>query len=503
MSNAAATVNLAALRRWWRGQTGPLVLLAGVKLAIHLATNGVYGFQRDELYYILSGQHPAFGYVDYPPVTPMLARLDTTLFGTSPWTLRILTAIVGVLLVLLTGLCAREMGGGRSIQALAAFVALVCPLLLGANWLFQTVTFDQLTWLIAMYLMLRLLKSYSPRLWLLLGLDIGIGFETKFTILALGIGIAVAVLSCARLRARLRTRWPWIGLALAVLLALPNLAWQTANGFPTLTYISNHSADISQSGGIATFLATFLLYMGPVVLPLWIAGWFVLFRDERLRPLGVIALVAILVLLPEGKAYYPAPTILFVLAAGCVGVGRIAARPRRRWIAAIIVASLLETAVLIRVGLPLVPTASLHSSGLDKIRQDFADTVGWPELTAQVGAQYNALPSAQRATTAILTANYGEAGAIDIYGPHLGLPQALSGHLSFWYWKPPRVSASTLLTVGYAPAELRFLCGSITQVGAVVIPYSVSNQEQGTPILLCTDLRESLDGAWAALKHFA
>jgi predicted membrane-bound mannosyltransferase len=181
LSNAAATVNLAALRRWWRGQTGPLVLLAGVKLAIHLATNGVYGFQRDELYYILSGQHPAFGYVDYPPVTPMLARLDTTLFGTSPWTLRILTAIVGVLLVLLTGLCAREMGGGRSIQALAAFVALVCPLLLGANWLFQTVTFDQLTWLIAMYLMLRLLKSYSPRLWLLLGLDIGIGFETNFT----------------------------------------------------------------------------------------------------------------------------------------------------------------------------------------------------------------------------------------------------------------------------------------------------------------------------------
>jgi hypothetical protein len=136
------------------------------------------------------------------------------------------------------------------------------------------------------------------------------------------------------------------------------------------------------------------------------------------------------------RSDYPAPTILVVLAAGCVGVGRPVARPRRRFIAAIILASLVETAALIRIGLPLVSTASLHSTGLDKIRQDFADAVGWPELTAQVGADYRALPAAQRATTAILTSNYGEAGAIDIYGPRLGLPQALSGHLSFWYWKP-------------------------------------------------------------------
>jgi Dolichyl-phosphate-mannose-protein mannosyltransferase len=380
----------------------------------------------------------------------------------------------------------------------------VCPLLLGANWLFQTVTFDQLTWVVALYLVLRLLKEGgSPRLWLLLGIDIGIGFETKFTILALCAGIAIAVLSSADLRARLRTPWPWTALAIAVLLALPNVAWQVANGFPTLTYVTNHSADISQSGGIATFLASFVVYIGPLVLPLWIAGWFVLLRDARLRPVGLMALVALLVLLPEGKAVYPAPTILVVLAAGCVGVGRITGdRSRHRFIAAIVVASLIETAALIRIGIPLVPTASLHSAGLDKIRQDFADTVGWPELAAQVGAQYDALPAGQRAATAILAVNYGEAGAIDIYGQGLGLPQALSGQLSFWSWKPAHVPATSLLTVGYAPADLRFLCGSITKVSTVVVPYSVSNQEQGTPILMCTSLKESLDDAWPALRHF-
>jgi 4-amino-4-deoxy-L-arabinose transferase-like glycosyltransferase len=417
----------AALSHWWRGATAPLLALSAVKLAVHLATNGNYGFHRDELYYIASGQHPAMGYVDYPPVTPLLARLDTSLFGTSPGALRVLPAIVGALLVLLTGFCAREMGGGRGTQALAAFVALVCPLLLGANWLFQTVTFDQLTWLIAMYLLLRLLKSNSARLWVALGLDLGIGFETKFTILSLCAGIVAAMLSSADLRSRLRSRWPWICLGVAVVLALPNLAWQVANGFPTLTYISNHSVDISQSGGIPTFLANFLLYIGPVVLPLWIAGWFLLFRDARLRPIALMVLVAILVLLPDGKAVYPAPTILVVLAAGCVGVGRIRARGlRRRLVAAVVTASLVETALLIRFAVPLVATASLHSAGLDKLRQDFADTVGWPELTSQVDAAFNALPAAQRADTVVLAANYGEAGAIDVYGRAGGTVQVLS-----------------------------------------------------------------------------
>jgi 4-amino-4-deoxy-L-arabinose transferase-like glycosyltransferase len=494
-------VNLATLRSGWRGPTGPLVALAGVKLAIHLATNGVYGFQRDEMYYVVSGRHPSLGYVDYPPVTPLLARLDTAVFGTSPWTLRLLTAVVGALLVLLTGLCAREMGAGRGIQALAAFVALVCPLLLGANWLFQTVTFDQLTWLVAMYLVLRLLRADSRRVWVLLGLDLGIGLETKFTILALCAGLAVGLLSASRLRARLRTPWPWVALAITVALGLPNLAWQLANGLPTLTYVINHSADISSSGGILSFVGNFLLYVGPVVLPLWIAGWFVLLRDPHLRPLGVAAGVAIVLLLPVGKAYYPAPTILVVLAAGCVGVGRVAAdRRRRRIVAAVLVASLIETAALIRVGLPLVPTASLHAAGLDKLRQDFADTVGWPDLAAQVGARYRALPAAQRSSTVILAGNYGEAGAIDLYGA--GLPEAVSGQLSFWFWKPAHLPATALLTVGYQPADLRFLCGTLTRLGAVVIPYSVANQEQGTPILLCTGLRETLDHAWPELRHF-
>lgn len=289
-----------------------------MKFLIHLATNGVYGFQRDEMYYILSGQHPALGYVDYPPVTPMLAWLNTSIFGISPWTFRLFPALAGALLVFLAGLCAREMGAGRGIAILASLVTLMSPLLVGANWLFQTVTFDQLTWLIAIYLLLRILRTGDGRLFILLGVDIGVGLETKLTILALRAGIVAAVLVSRDLRPFLRTRYPWIGLVIALALFAPNIAWQIANAFPSLTYVRNHSADIAGSGGSVTFIADFILYTGPLILPLWIAGLVFLLRQQRLRPMGVLTAVAILVLLPEGKAYYPAPTIPLVLAAGCM-----------------------------------------------------------------------------------------------------------------------------------------------------------------------------------------
>ena len=493
---------VAAIRRWWTRPTAPLVAVAIVKFVAHLTTNGVYGFQRDELYYIISGQHPALGYVDYPPVTPMLARLDTLIFGISPWTLRLFPALAGAIVVFLTGLCAREMGGGRAVCILASLLALLSPLLLGANWLFQTVTFDQLTWVIAIYLMLRLLRTGDRRLFVLLGVDLGVGLETKLTILVLCIAIAVAVIASREVRPLLRTRYPWIGLAIAIALAAPNFAWQVANGFPTLTYISNHSADIANSGGIGMFVEDFLLFTGPLILPVWVAGMVFLFRDRRLRPMAVLTVIAIALLLPEGKAYYPAPTIPVVVAAGCVAAGRIAS-PRRRHLAmgAAAAGAALEMVVLLPIALPIVPTSSLHAIGLDSLRTDFADTVGWPELAAQVGSVFDALPPSERAAASILADNYGEAGAIDVYGT--GLPQAISPHLTFWFWKPHDLRVSTLVTVGFDPADLRFLCGTVTRAGSVTIPDSVANQEQGTPILVCTNLRESLDTAWPALRAFS
>lgn len=494
---------MSALRLFWRRPAAPLLLVAALQLAIHLATNGLYGFHTDELYYVLSGRHPSLGYVDFPPATPMLAWLSTSIFGISPWTLRLFPAIAGAVVVFLAGMCAREMGGGRGASAFASVVALLTPLMLG-TWLFQTVGFDILTWTVAIYLFLRILRTGEARLFLLLGLDLGIGLETKTTILGLCAGIAIAILASGDLRRLLRTRYPWIGAAIAIGCAVPNLAWQAANGFPTLTYIRNHGGDISSGGGVAAFVEVFVLTLGPLLLPLWIAGLVFLFRDPRWRPVGVLTVVAILLFLPDGKGYYPAPTTPVILAAGCVAVSGIVSTTRRRWANGLVIAAgALEAVVLSTLLLPLTPAASMHQSGIDRMNPDFANTVGWPQMTAQVAAVYHALPPDQRAKTAILTGIDGQAGAIDIYGPQDGLPQAISPHLSFWYWKPAHVDATTLVTVGYQPSELAFLCGTVTRAGTVQIPYSIDNLNQGTPILVCTDLRESIDAAWPALRNFS
>lgn len=381
-------------------------------------------------------------------------------------------------------------------------VALLSPLLLG-TWLFQTVAFDQLTWMIAISLLLRILRTGDRRLFIPLGIDLGVGFETKVTIVALGAGIAVAVLVSRELRPFLRTPYPWAGLVIALVLAAPNVGWQIANGSPTLMDMSNHRADIAQAGGITSFVGVFILTMGPLLLPVWIAGLVVLLHDPKLRPLGALVIVVILLLAPEGKGYYPGPTIPLVLAAGCLAVARIVARTRWRRVTGLVVTGgLLEAALLLPIILPVVPISSLHTLGIDALNPDFANTVGWSAFTTQVGAVYNALPPAQRARTAILTSIDGQAGAIDIYGREEHLPPAISPHLCFWYWKRANLDATTLVTVGYHPSDLAFLCGTITRAGAVPIPDAMVNLNQGAPLLVCTNLRESIDAAWPALRNF-
>ncbi|GAC1641377.1 MAG: glycosyltransferase family 39 protein [Chloroflexota bacterium] len=495
-------VDMAAVWRWWQRPSSTLLVIATASLAIHLATNGIYGFHTDEFYYIESGRYPALGYVDYPPVTPMLAWLNTSIFGVHPWTLRLFPAIAVALVVFFAGLCAREMGGGQWASVLAATVALLSPMLL-ATWLFQTVAFDQLTWMIALYLLLRILRTGESRLFLLLGLDLGVGFETKFTIMGLYAGIAAAVLVSRDLRSFLRTPYPWIGLVIVIVTALPNIAWQVANDFPTLAYIRNHGTHIAAGGGLVSYVALFLLSMGPLLLPLWIVGIVVLWRNARLRPVAVLVVVAI-VLLAEGKGYYPAPTIPLVFAAGCIGIERMTGHARRRWMTGLALAGgLLEALILLPIILPVVPASSMHARSIDTMNPDFANTVGWQDMTAQVGDVYNSLPAAQRAHAAILASIDGEAGAIDMYGGGERLPRAISPHLSFWYWKPANLTATTLVTVGYSRSDLAFLCGTAVRAGTVTMPYSIVNLEQGAPMLVCSNLRESINAAWPRLKNFS
>ncbi len=445
-----------------------LLGLALVKLLAQLATAGRYGFHRDELYYLAAGQHPSFGYVDYPPLTAMMARLSTLVFGHSLVGLRVWPAIAGAVIVVLSGLIARELGGSRSAQVLAGLLVLCSPMFLGGNSMFQTVTFDELMWAVCLYLVARLLaRGGPPRLWLAVGFAFGVGLETKYTILVLGMGLAVGLVLTAQ-RRWLATPWPWLAALIAAAMLAPNLVWQAVHGWPTLEFLGNHNADMAAENPPTRFLSEQLLLIGFVAVPLWVAGLVHLLRRPPFRVLGVAAAVVMLVLLVQrAKSYYAGPVYPLLLAAGAVSFERFVSRrpsPRRR-------------------------------------RRLVRSTVRVLVVVGAVAGAYRALPPDQQATARVLASNYGEAGAVDWFGPRLGLPSAISGHDTFWFWRPRHETLGPLVTVGYQATELQPLCGDLRHVGTVTNSAGVANEERGGPIFLCRDLRMPLE-SWPGFRRF-
>jgi 4-amino-4-deoxy-L-arabinose transferase-like glycosyltransferase len=468
-------------------------------IALHLATNGTLGFHTDELYYLDCGRHPAFGYVDFPPVVPFLARLETGLLGVSPWALRLLPSLLGGFLVALSGAYVRRLGGSLRLQALALLTAIAAPFLLGSNWVFQTVTFDQVTWMVALYWFLCLVVDRRPRYWIYLGITIGIGLEVKYTIVGLILGIGIAVLVTPSLRTQLRTKYPWIAAGIALLIWAPNLVWQVVEGFPSLTYISNHGGS---GGGPLIYLIEFAVYFF-FLLPLWLAGIISLFRSRRLRPIAIACAVPLLLFLFVGKSYYAAGTVPIAVAQGLMVISQIK-RPRLRsgLQIAVVVASLLEFVTFFQLVVPITPPDRLHATGLDAKNPVFADSVGWSDIAKQVTTIYLDLPASERSDTVIISAYYGVPGALQIYGDHHILPVVVSPQLSDFYWLPNNLTATAALMVDYRPSDVAWMCTSPTLIAHLTVPYEVKGLEQGAPVTFC-QLKAPIPRIWGQLRNFS
>ena len=479
----------------------PVLAAAVAKLALHLTVIERYGWHRDELYYRAAGQHLGLGYVDFPPVTALLASVDHALFGDSIAALRLFAVVAGCISVVVCALIARELGGGATAQALAAVAAAAAPVLLATNALFQTVSFDQLAWAVALFLLVRILRTGDHRLWPLLGLAAGLGLETKYTIVVLLFGIALGLVADGRGRALLRTRGPWIAAGVALLVMLPNLWWQARHGWASFDFFV-HPARSATDESRPKFLASLILNGGPVALPLWVGGLVSLLRNPAVRPLGVAAATVIaLFFVLGGKSYYAAPIYLLLFAAGAVAFERVTTgRPRLLRLGAIVVLAVGVIPPLAQV-LPVRSEHDLVKSGLWNDRSDYADEIGWPELADQVARVFQALPPAERGRAGVVAENYGEAGAIDLFGPSRGLPHAASGHLSYSYWRPPRRGATTVVSVGYRASQAAPYCASARQVGSVTNRDGIHNPEFGAPILVCR-LKRPLGQTLPHLRHF-
>jgi len=494
---ATATTSRA---RAWLAVPWPVLAIAGLMVALLVAVSSAYGFHGDEMYFVVAGQHPAFGYVDQPPLTPLLSAASVALLGVSPTAVRILPAFEMGLIVVLVALIARDLGGSRRAQVLAAITAALSGYL-GAGHLDTTTDPDLLAWAIVLWLLVRLLDGGDRRLWLVLGVTTGIGLENKDTLLFLGAGLVVG-LALARRWDVVRSPWAWAALGIAVLLWLPNLAWQAANGWPQISMaraIAGYAAD-----NRAQVVPLLWLFTGPLLFPVSAAGllWVLLAKAAApWRAIGFAALVALgIVLVSGGKAYYAIGSAPVFMAAGAIVVDHWLARGHIRIKAtSFAVAAALSAAAIALLTLPVLPVATYATSGLPAAVPDVANQVGWPQYVATVEGVVAALPAPERARAVIVTNDYSEASPLVLLGS--GLPPVYSGHNAYWDWGPPPPDRTVVVHVGdWRPADWSAFFVGCQMVAHVDNGLGVRNSMQGEAIWVCTGLRHPWSTMWPELR---
>lgn len=469
-------------------------LTAGAVVSLLLSVSGRYGFHRDELYFVVAGRRLDWGYVDQPPLTPLIARAAETVAGTSPTALRMMPALAIGVVVLLTASMAERLGGSRRAQVFAAIAAGGSGVALAVGHLLSTTSFDYLSWTLATWILIRLLDDADRRWWLALGSTIGVGLLNKHLIGVFAVAVLIALLATRR-RSLLASPWPWAGVVIAALLALPNLVWQFANGLPQLEM----SAALARrsDGPVAFVLEQVGLLSIVLVVPAAVGAWQLL-RDPRLerwRPIGItFVLLFAFFLLAGGKSYYVAPMYPVLLAAGSLWFERLEGL-RRNLMAG---ASAVGIAAGLFIALPLLPPSAI--SALDATGE-LGETVGWPELIDQVSTIYRSIPETDRTDVAIFTGSYGEAGAIDVLGADTGLPPAFSGHNNYWLWGPP-VEHGPIIGIGAIGDVLRRVCPDVAEVDQISNPYGVENEEFGLPLYLCLSPDGQLTDIWNDVKHY-
>jgi Dolichyl-phosphate-mannose-protein mannosyltransferase len=503
-----------------RFTSGPAIVayVAAAKLLFHLLTATRYGIFRDEMYYFACSEHLAWGYVDQPPLIALVIWITRHIFGSSVFALRLPAAMAGAALAWLAGKLARELGGGRFAQALAALAVFMVPIYLIMNHWITMNAFEPLIWIGCLWCVVRAINRGDEKYWFWFGVLAGLGFETKYSIVFFLLGVFVGVLATPERRI-LKSKWLWLGALSAFLIFLPNFIWLVRHGFPFIELMHNirmTSRDVVR--GPLAFVLDQGQIMNPVLFPLWLAGLAWLFFSQagkRYRVLGwtyLVVLATFIVL--KGKNYYLAPIYPMLFAAGAVAFERVTSR---RWVwtrAAYIALLVLFTAMLAPIFAPILPVESFiryqQKLGIEPpkaeneptgpLPQYFADEFGWEDMVREVARIYHSLPPEERARTAIFANSYGQAGAIDYFGPKYGLPKAISNHQSYWYWGPRDYTGEIVIVLGSDGSGDRKHFKSVEVAGRADNPYS--RMDERYSIFLCRGLLWDFKTVWPKMKKW-
>jgi 4-amino-4-deoxy-L-arabinose transferase-like glycosyltransferase len=484
-----------------------LSALAAVVMVVHFLMGNGYGFHRDELQFLDDARHLQWGFVPYPPMTSFFGRMAIAMFGISVQVFRLPAAVVNAVSLVLAGLMAREMGGGRAAQIVALLLCL--PIALAMSSLMQYVSFDMLAWSVLILSTAAVLRTGDERFWLGAGLGLGLGVLSKYAIAFPLVSLLAGVIVLPSQRRHLKSRWFWMGALLAVVIAAPNLIWLVRHHFVTLQmehFIHARDVRIGRAQGYFTDQLKFMMFG----LPFAVGGLVALLRSPRFRLLSVFYLgPLVLFALVKGRGYYLLPAYPVVYAAGAVGLERWLAARRKAvrgvMYGAVMAAVLLEVAAVAWSTLPIWRPGSAGWKWQMKNSYDLANEVGWPQLVAEVAAVRDGLTPAERSSYAVLAENYGAAGAVALYGPKYGLPVPIATVNDFYDrgWGP--FEPETLIVVGGRLEDESKFFESCKVMGMVRLPYGVQNEESEDhpQILVCHHLKEPWPVVWGRSRDFS
>ncbi|HSB76045.1 MAG TPA: glycosyltransferase family 39 protein [Terriglobales bacterium] len=518
---ASATPTLSPPSSRWSSGPALVAYVAGALLVLHLLTASRYGYFGDEMYHLACGEHLAWGYVDQPPLIALVAWLVRHTLGASLLAIRFLPAVAGAATVWLTGALARQLGGGRFAQFLAALCVACASVYLVLNYLFTMNAWEPLLWTACAYIVTRIIKTGDQKLWLWFGLLSGIGLENKYSMAVFGLGVVIGLLLTPERKA-LASKWIWIAGGLAFAIFLPNLVWNFRHHWPFLELMRN----IRASGrdvvlGPTQYILQQILIMNPLSFPVWFAGIVYLFYARNARPyrlLGwtfVVVFAAFFVL--HGKDYYTSPLYPIAFAAGAVAWEAGTRNRAGTWLRASFVTLLLAaTIAMLPMNLPVLsperlvsyvekfplkPQASEKAHARAEMPHYFAWQFGWPEMVQAVARVYHRLPPQEQAKAAIIGNNFAESGAIDLLGPAYGLPKSIGVHQSYWLWGPRNYTGEIMIVLGDQPEKLRQWCNSVEVAApATDPPYGAVFERH--PVLLCRGLKQDLRQVWPQLKDW-
>ena len=516
----------ATARNWTENGMSAAWGIAIAAFVVHVLCNSRYGYFRDEFDYIACARHLGWGYVDQPPLLPLLTRVCLATFGESLRSVRLVPALSCAALILLTGTLARELGGKRFAVGLSALTVLVAPIYIsGGSLLTTNCDLEVLLWMGCVYFAILAIKRDQPRYWLWFGVIAGLGLEEKYSILILGFAVVVGLLLTPQ-RQLLLNRWMWLGGLAAFLIFLPNLLWNIHYHWPFVELMRNIKAE-----GRDVVLSPWQYFSQQLLLthffcaPVWTAGVLAFLFARRFRPLRFLGWAypisfAVFVAL-KGKNYYLAPIYPVYLAAGAVVIDDAIDRIRQVWLRAslrpAIVGLLLITgAIFAPLAMPILPIdqfisymnrlpikvpRSEHEHERVAVPQHYADQFGWNEIVAKTAEAWNRIPTADRKDCGIFGQDYGQAGAIDFLGPKYGLPNALSGDRTYWIWGPRGYSGNCLIVLGDRRARLEELFEHVEYLGnSAPNPYALETE---ISVNICRGAKfGTLAELWPKLKHW-